>query len=275
MSAPERIPFDLSRPERVYKLPNELREISALTDVDDHTVACLQDEAARIYHFDLREGRLSGSFRFDRPGDMEGLTRVGEEYYALRSDGLLYRLGMKEQGLVVRDTVRINLPQGNLEGLGHDPTKNRLLISPKGVLKGSPTARDVRRVHAFDLATGEVLPEPVLELSVDEIAMQARRKGVPLPTKTTEKGRAVPALKLRLSSIAVDPITDHYYLLSAVDQVLLVVDRSGALIDLQVLDPKVCPKPEGITFLPGGDMLISTEGVGVPPAILRYVRIRG
>ncbi len=267
------IPFDLQRPVRVYPLPGELREISALTDVDAHTVACLHDGAARLYHFDLREGRVTGSFHFGGPGDMEGLSHVRGEYFALRSDGLLYRLGLKAGGAVLRDTLRIALPQDDLEGLGHDPVDDVLLVAPKGVVKGSPRSRDVRRVHGYDLRTGRVLPRPVLHLSVDGIAAEARRRGLALPMKTTDKGRVVPALKLRLSSVAVDPVTGHYHLLSATDRVLVTVDRQGDLVDLHVLDAARCPKPEGITFLPGGDMLLCTEGEGMPGTILRYARI--
>ena len=267
------IPFDLDHPARVYKLPTELREVSALTDVDSHTVACLHDEAARLYHFDLRTGRVVATFPFDRPGDLEGLTRVGEEYFALRSDGLLYRLGLKSAGLVVRDTVRLTLPQGNLEGLGFDPVARILLVSPKGVLKGSPTSRDVRLVHGYDPMKERLIAEPVLRLSVEDLAAQARKAGFELPMRTTDKGRHVPALKLRLSSIAVDPHTGLYYLLSAVDRVLLVLDRSGELVHLHVLNERLSPKPEGITFLPDGDMLISTEGVDRAPAILRFARL--
>lgn len=268
-----RIPFDLARPTQVIELPRELREVSALTDVDDHTVACLHDEAARLYLVDLRDGRVKGVFPFGGPGDMEGLTRVDDAYYVLRSDGLLFHLTMRPTGLVLRDTVRLALPQGDLEGLGHDPIDDILLVAPKGMLKGSPKARDIRRVYGYDHRNGRLLPTPVLDLSVEDLAGQARRMGLSLPTRVTDKGRVVPALKLRFSSVAVDPWTGHYHLLSAVDHVLLVVDRRGELVDLHLLDPVRCPKPEGITFLPGGDMLISTEGEGVPPALFRYARI--
>src|SRR5688572_19391410 len=83
--------FDLDRPVRTYTLPDELVEISALTDVDANTIACLHDEAAKLYFMDLNSGKIVSEIAFGAPGDMEGLTRVRDEYFALRSDGFVYR----------------------------------------------------------------------------------------------------------------------------------------------------------------------------------------
>ena len=266
------VPFDLDRPSRIYRLPPELLEISALTDVDDLTLACLQDEAAMLYLFDLRRGVIARRFAFGHPGDMEGLTRVGDHYFALRSDGLVYRLALKGDAVQVLDTFRLALNNRNIEGLGYDERFDRVLVSPKDTPKGSPEVRDVRVIHAFDARTGELLPEPVLTLSINTLIEQARAKGLTVPMRTTEHGREVPALKLRFSSVAVDPRSDLIYLLSAVDRVVLVVDRKGDLVHLKQLDARAHPKPEGITFLPAGDLLISNEGKGTAPTIVRFTR---
>ncbi|WKZ67826.1 MAG: hypothetical protein QY325_07805 [Flavobacteriales bacterium] len=266
-------PFDLAHPDRRHALPAELVEVSALTDVDARTVACLHDEAATVYLIDLATGAIAGRRAFGEPGDMEGLTRVGGEYYALRSDGLIYRMAMGHLAMTVLDTFRVQLPQPNLEGLGYDERKGLILISPKGVEKGGPEARDRRAIHAYDPVAQRLLEQPVLELSLERIAEQARAKGFAVPERVTPKGRTVPALKLRFSSVAVDPVSDHYYLLSAIDRTLLVVDRAGAVVALHVLDAALFPKPEGITFLPGGALLISNEGKDQRPNLLRFERI--
>jgi len=114
------------------------------------------------------------------------------------------------------------------------------------------------------------LPEPVLTYSVQEVIRQAEASGMKLPTRTTRNGKTVDAIKLRMASIAVDPISDHYFLLSAVDQTLLILDRKGAFVALHLLDADLLPKPEGITFLPNGDMLIATEGKNSPTRLVRY-----
>ena len=252
--------YDLKHPTRTYVLPDELIEVSGLTDVDATTVACLQDEEAKLYFFDLEEGRILKSLPFGAPGDYEGLTRVGKEYFALRSDGLIHRLLLNDEEFSVVDTFRLDLVHKNIEGLGYDEISGRVLVTPKDFLKGSKETRDVRVVHAFDPATGDLDHSPALTISISRVIAQARAKGFAVPTRTTDNGRTTPALKLRLSSIAVHPITGLYYLLSAVDRILLVLDRQGDLVEMRQLDAGLFPKPEGITFMPNGDMLISNEG---------------
>lgn len=265
------IPFDLAKPSRIYVLPEELMEVSALTDVDDRTVACLQDEAATMYFFDLVEGRVTRKVPFGVPGDMEGLTRVKDSYYALRSDGLVYHLTVGADRALVSDTFRLAVPEHNIEGLGYDEKRGLILVSPKDVIKGRPEMRDRRVIHAYDPARHS-MAGTALTLSVTSIVAQARKAGFEVPMRTTDKGRVVPALKLRFSSVALDPVSDRYYILSAVDHMLLVVDRQGGLAALHQLDAKLFPKPEGITFLPSGTLLISNEGKGATPNILRFDR---
>lgn len=265
-----RSPYDLAHPTDRFELPVELTEVSALTDVDSTTVACLQDEAATIYFLSLKNGAVVGTYPFSTPGDMEGLTRVGEAYYALRSDGLIFRLLMKDGGLSLADTFRLAVPNHNIEGLGYDDRTGRILISPKDFAKGSKEARDERVIYAMGPADPTHAVVPVLRLSVDDLITQAKAKGIAVPMRATENGGSIPALKLRYSSVAVHPLEDRFYLLSAVDRTLLVVDREGRLVDLVQLDPALLPKAEGITFLANGDLVLSSEGKGRPPVLVRY-----
>ncbi len=265
------LPYDLSRPTATITLPESLVEISALTDVDSNTVACVQDEAATMYLISLKDGKVSPGYPFHGPGDMEGLTKVKGDYYALRSDGLVYQLRFKqEKSLGIVDTFRLKVPNHNIEGLGYDERNDRVLVSPKDFIKGSKEARDERVLYAFDPNDATHKVDTVLHLSINDLIAQARATGIAVPEKKTGNDRVVPALKLRYSSVAVHPITDHYYLLSAVDRTLLVVDRSGKLIALEQLDAQLLPKPEGITFMANGDLVLSSEGKGRAPVIARY-----
>ncbi len=264
------IAYDLAHPARQYTLPDELLEISGITDVDVNTIACLQDEAAMLYFIDLVSGSITRRLNFGVPGDYEGLTRVGELYFALRSDGLINRLRLRDGAIELLDTFRLAIPNHNIEGLGYDEAQDRVLVSPKDFAKGDKATRDERVIHAFDPVTGKMSAEPALRFSVSGIIAQAEAMGVQLPMRKTDNGRELPALKLRLSSVAVHPRTEHYYLLSAVDHVLLVLDRNARLVSLNVLDPLAFAKPEGITFLLSGDMLISNEGKDGQADLLRF-----
>lgn len=262
--------YDLHRPVAKFTLPSELIEVSGLTDVDQNTVACLQDEQATIYLIDLRSGKVLEKHSFGPPGDMEGLTRVGDGYYALRSDGMVYHLKGLRGKIQLKNSFHLRLPNQNIEGLGFDEAKGLVLISPKDVQKGSKYTRDQRHVYAFDPATEKLVDRPVLSFSVSDIVAAAKKAGIELPVKETKKGDERSALKLRMSSIAVHPRTQQYYILSAVDQSLLVLDRQGRFVDLHLLDDSLLPKPEGITFLPNGDLVLTTEGKGGPPRLVRF-----
>lgn len=264
------IPYDLRKATKVFELPTRLTEVSALTDVDDETIACVQDENASVYFLSARTGLLLDSVQFSGPADMEGLTRVGSEFFALRSDGLIYRLGDRGSRLALRDTFRVRIPNRNIEGLGYDERTGLVLVSPKDVVKGSKQRKDERTIYAIDpQATGKA-PRAVLQLSLERLEREALAKGIVMPHAKKGKDKEKSILKLRYSSVAVHPFSGQYYLLSAVDRTLLVMARSGELVDLVSLDPKLLPKAEGITFMPNGDMWLSSEGKGRTPVLVCY-----
>lgn len=262
--------YDLDHPDRRITLPAELLEVSALTDIDVRTVACVQDEQGAVYMIDINSGKVTGKSVFAAPGDYEGLTRVGDRLYALRSDGLIHRLKKAGGAYIQEDTFRLKVSNQNIEGLGFDERTQVMLIAAKDNLKGDKAVRDERFIYGWDLLTDRQLPEPVLTLSVERIAGQARAIGVKLPVRRTPKGVERVDFKLRPSSIAMHPIEDRYYLLSAQDHALLVLDRQGVLRELFFLDPVLFPKPEGITFQADGTLLISNEGKGAPPNLLLF-----
>ena len=66
----------------------------------------------------------------------------------------------------------------------------------------------------------------------------------------------------RPSDLAIDPATGNLYLLCSTGKLLLVFDPAGRLIFASPLDPSIYLQPEGITFFPDGELLISNEGRG-------------
>lgn len=264
------IPYDLSHPAKVFRLPPELTEVSALTDLVPHQVACLHDEEGAVYTIDLNTGEVLRLGAFAGAGDFEGLTRVDDALLALRSDGLVYRCHWSAAGVQVRDTFRLQVPNQNIEGLGYHDKAGLVLVSPKDVLKGGPEMRDKRVIYGFDPRDARPVVREVLSLSLDALTKEALARGYTIPMRTTDKGRSVPQWKMRYSSVAVHPITGHYYLLSAVDGSLLVVDARGAFVHLAWLDPALLPKPEGITFMADGELVLSSEGKGTLPTVACY-----
>lgn len=284
----------LAHPTRAFDLPRELREISDLTWVGEHTLGCVQDEKGILYLIDARDGRLRAAHPFGPKGDYEGVARVGAEFYVLRSDGMLLRLTTRGAGLGVGDAIALATPQRNLEGLCFDPLRNLLLIAPKDVaVPPSPPkdgesdkaaeraakrarreAADERVLWGFDPKTRKLLDEPVLRLSIPRIVAQA--EGNPdLPTRGGKKGEPRPDLKLRFSCVAVHPETHEIWMLSSADHLVLAFSRAGDLRLLRALDSKLFPKPEGMTFLPDGSLVLSTEADTGPARVFVYAPGKG
>lgn len=263
-------PFDLAHPDRSFDLPDELHELSAITVRDDRGISCVQDEKGVLYGFDLGSGRVDASQHFGERGDYEGLCRVDGTYYVLRSDGLLLRLEPDGKHFRVKAEIHLDLPVPEVEGVCLDTGQRRLLIAPKEFGKVDKEHKDERPLLAFDLQTQRLAAAPALVISLAAVEAAAVRLGVELPTRSTPKGRQRVALELHFSDLSVRPATGDVFLLSAVDQLLLVVSPTGAVRYVHRLDPSLLPQPESLTFLPDGDLLIGSEGGSGKARLCRY-----
>jgi hypothetical protein len=262
--------FNFKKPDLILNLPFELREISGLTDLSDGQIACVQDENGIIFIYNLESDSIIGQYRFGVDGDYEDLTRVDSTYFVLRSDATLMEIKAPWDTVSVTET-KLNIPAWDNEGLCFDERNNRLLVAPKSKLGKGAEFKDTRAIYAIDLVSKELIEEPLFLISISEIEAFANSKNIDLPQKLNKQScDSVSALKFMPSSIAVHPRTDEIYIISAVDQTLAVFDKSGKLMNYMRLDPVVFNKPEGITFLDNGDMIITNEGQMGAPTLLRF-----
>lgn len=259
---------DLS--DGVLVLPPQLKEVSAIVAVDEHTVACVQDEVGALFFVDLRGERPMRVVQFGARGDYEGLARVGDDYWVLRSDGLLLQLQWRGERLVVAASHPLRSGHKEFEGLCHDAARKLLLVLPKDRVGGNKIERHERDVLAFDLASATLREQPEVVLGVKAIIDQAEAGGIELPTRTTPKGKERIDLELLGSELLAVPGSQDLLVLSATDHVLLRVDRAGKLLGVRLLSATELPQPEGMTFLTDGRLMVASEGAG-GAAVLRVV----
>jgi len=261
-----------SKPCAYYTLPDTLYEISGLTDIDSAHIGCVQDEKGMFFLYNLYEARIDSRVTFYFDGDYEGITRVRSDMWVLRSDGFLFKVKNYMQGnKTVKDSFNTKVPISNNEGLCFDEKTNTLLIAAKGRIKKSKDTRDLRFIYSFSLKTMEMIDTAAITINIDKIAAKMKEKGMQVPLTRKKNGVAkYEKLRFMPSSIAVHPVTDLFYILSAVDKLMVVLDRNGAIKNVVELPSALFPKPEGITFLPNGDMLISNEGNGGKASLLRF-----
>ena len=261
--------YDLHQPVFNRILPDTLHEVSGIPAIDNNTVACVQDENGVMFIYDVANHSVKHQFSFYKDGDYEGIARVDNDIYVLRSDGMLFQLKNFQSFTALLDSFNTGVPADNNEGLCYDPDNNRLLIGCKSKIGKGKEFKDKRAVYAFDLKSKRLGDAPLYEFDVAELKRYALTHNVPFPTRE-KKDNEEPVIKFRTSAIAIHPVTKQLYVLSAADHALFVFDTNGNLAHIALLEKQTFNKSEGIAFLANGDMLITNEGQDKKPTLLRF-----
>ncbi len=262
----------LGKPDQVWIMPAELREISALTFAPGEThLLCLQDEQGMVYGLDPQTGQLKDKWTVTGKGDYEGLEMVDSTLYLLRSDGILFRTKWNNGPDSLVEKMDALLPSGtDVEGLGYDPKTGSLLLCIKDFENNaSPTSTMIKGWVYWDLKKDK--PEE----QICGITQDVLRKGILQETDKKVKGRLMEWLDqkegefpLGPSGLATHPITHDIWMLSARGKMLLVFYATGGYKRLYALNPSILPQPEGIAFNKKGDLFIASEGKkGIPASV--------
>ncbi|MFN8206943.1 MAG: hypothetical protein U0T82_05970 [Bacteroidales bacterium] len=263
--------YNLSRPNQLFTLPDTLREISGLAVIDQETIACVQDENGIIFLYDAIKNKISKQYNFHLDGDYEGITRVGDTLYVLRSDGSLFEIdNYLGRDFTVKQYIT-GIPADNNEGLCYDQKQHRLLIACKGKIARGPAYKDQRVIYGFDLKQKQLSDKPVFEFDLNVIKQFVLENELVVPVKKKKKGTVDdPIIRLRTSAIAIHPHSGKLFLLSAADYMLFIFNSDGTPEYIEKLDPGLFNKAEGISFFANGDMLITNEGQDRKPSLLRF-----
>jgi uncharacterized protein YjiK len=232
--------YNLVEPSRMEYLPEDLNEISGLQWVNDTTLAAVQDEDGYLFFINPSSGAILDKIRFGKKGDYEGVTRVGDVFYVLKSNGTIIRMKDGKQDKIPFKQCK----NVEFEGLCFDKAENRLLVACKRSCEKKNW--DMVLVYAVSLDKQKYKKKPVLEM---------------------EKNTFHP--KFQPSGIAIHP-NGHWFLLSSTARLLLETDAKGRLISTNPLNPFIFHQPEGITFSPDGTLYISNEQVETGPSIMTF-----
>jgi uncharacterized protein YjiK len=248
--------YDLSYPDAKFVLPGILHEISGLTYVNATTFASIQDENGILFLYDIEKKEIIKQIPFHTNGDYEGVTRVGNTIYILRSDGNIFEIDNFESTGFKVTRYKTEIPAKDNEGLCYDENKNMLLIGCKGKIEGDDKEKEKhsREIYGFNLDSKTLIKNPIYKFDL----------------KTIRKITGIDKIDLLTSDIAIHPITRKLYLLSSADNLMFVFEKNGNFEKIVKLNPKLFPQPEGITFLKNGDMFISNEGRDKNATILRF-----
>jgi uncharacterized protein YjiK len=240
---------DFSRAAATFELPEQLVEISGLTLLDASTIGAVNDEDGVLYELDLDTGDVTAEHRFGGKGDYEGISLAGDRLFVLEADGALLEIQNWQSQPDARAYDTGLKKKCDAEGLGYDRGKDRLLIACK-----EPLDRDMkntRTIFAFDLNSNRLQKDPVYLIETDALGLSDKKDFKP-------------------SALAVHPESGRIYVLSSVRQAIVVLDPAGDVVAEWDLDGAGFEQPEGLAWLPNGDLLISSEGVERSGVVKRF-----
>ena len=125
-------PYDLRKPIKSYSLPNQYKEISGISVLENnHSLAFVQDEAVQIHTFNLTSERVIKHTKHEA-GDTEDIAVAGNTAYLLKAGKhpAIYKVTNfnSKDSHFKRYNLDLHKDQ-DPEGLCHDAKRNRLLIA--------------------------------------------------------------------------------------------------------------------------------------------------
>lgn len=238
-----------------WSLPEELTEISGLSNIDDQRFACVQDELGKIFIYNTASASIEKEISFGATGDYEGLAVVDKTVWVLRADGKLFEVSNIDASKPVTKEYSTHLTiKQDSEGLCYDKKNNRLLIAIKGA---EIATEDYKGIYAFDLASKKMDQQPVFKIDLLNEVFESNGSG------KKKKGSINP------SGISIHPVSGEMYITDGRNSKLLITGATGIIKKLHQLNSKEFSQPEGITFNAAGDLFIANEGTNQPGNIVQ------
>jgi uncharacterized protein YjiK len=244
-----RIPYNLDQPSIVYTLPIELDEISGIVWMNDTIMACIEDNKGTIFLYNLKSEQIQSTIEFKNKGDFEDLVKVDSVFYALHSNGTLYKVDETGNAEVFKNKLS---GENDVEGLCYDYQNNRLLLALKG--RSYKGEKNCRQLFSFDLKTEQLSEKPVFKICLEDLEAMGNKE-----------------IEFRPSGLSIHPITGQLYMISSESSAILRMRPDGKIIDLAYLNTSIFNQPEGITFTPDGTLYISNEGKNGTADILKFL----
>jgi hypothetical protein len=249
--------YDLMNPV-IIKLPEELAEISGIVYyTKDSSVFAEIDEDGVLFKIYLNKKYEIKKWRFDKKHDFEDLVLHDSIFYVLISNGDIESVKFGTGDSIITNTSQFpnaGKKLNEFESMYYDDSLQQMVLICKNCEDDS---HKIVSAWGYDIHTGAYTP------SLYTIDVQ------PIAQKT-----GLENMRFKPSAIAINPVTNEFYILASVNKLLLVTDRQGKFRELYELDPAIYKQPEGIAFTPSGDMIISNESHETGLADILIIRNR-
>lgn len=235
--------YDLTNPS-VIKLGDNLTEISGISFYPkDSSVFAISDESGSLFKIHNNHADMTAQWKFGEAHDFEDIYLRDSFFYILASNGNIETLKFSQKGDTIyrRESTfpGADKKKNEFESIYYDEAEEKLIMVCKSCEEDK---RSTVSAWSFD-PISEAYSPAKFSLDVKSIA------------KRVEEDK----MKLKPSAVAVNPSTKDLWILASENQILIVTDSKGATKEVYTLDPKLFPQPEGITFTPWGNLIISNE----------------
>lgn len=233
--------YDLNKPA-ILVLNDALVEISGIYFyAKDSTIFAISDENGYLYKIHPGKTTVTRRWKFSKTHDFEDVTLHDSIFYVLESNGNIYTLRFSNRGDTIysRKSIFPEKKKNEFESIYWDDGYQKLIMICKDCKEDK---KGITSAWGFDPQTEKYTPS-VFTISSDLI----------------QKRTGETKFKFKPSGATINPLTNDLWIISAINQIIVVTDRSGNFKDVYTLDPKIFRQPEGITFTSWGDLIISNE----------------
>ncbi len=239
--------YKLTEPQR-FRVRESMQEISGIVLFpDEHHIYAINDEQGKVFKIDVTTDKPYPTTKFDRSGDYEDLVYTPKGWLILKSNGTLYQIHDTFTDSVT--STEYHFPKSGkqeFESIYLDTPSNSVLMICKQC--DEDKAQRATSAYRFHLDNLRFDTDPAYRIDVTEIA---RLGGVDIKN-------------FRPSAAAIHPKENRLYIISSVNQMLVITGLDGKVQEVYHLKHKLFEQPEGLSFAPNGDMYISNEaGEGI------------
>ena len=249
--------YDLEKPDK-FNMPESLFEISgiAFDNGKNDTVYAIQDEEGKLFRL-AWDVKVQTHTKFGKKGDYEDVSIVNGEAIVLKSNGALYSFPISEVNHEEPESVKEYkklFPKGEYEGMYGDEKTGNVYV----ICKNCPAD------DAKNSVTGYII-------NLSDSAKTAETFSIDVKQIKAIHGKVDRGF--RPSAIAKNPVNNNWYIVSAVNKLLVITDSNWKVKDAVSLSSNMFTQPEGIAFDSQGNMYISNEGDDLAEGnILKFVR---
>ena len=178
-------------------------------------------------------------WKFSKGADYEDVALVDSTFFALKSKGVIEKFKFTSPDSVVLQTFDVpEKGKNEFETLFYDSSLHQLIL----------ICKDCEDDKKKEISTWAI--DPVTDSFQSSFTINTSAIRDQLDDKKQ---------RIKPSAAAINPLTGEFYIICSVNKVLIILNKDHSLKHSYKLDPVLFKQPEGITFTPKGDLIISNE----------------